>query len=165
MDELITQEKLDRAALDTVVEFLEAQSAEKALIAALPAALSVGAQERNEFDKLTVEEALKQISSMRQRTEMTIREGAANAAFAEAEALGAWAILDVEQDAVRAADSAVMEAQAAVSHAESERSAAKTSVEDHRKALSSALVQEALAEDQTKLAADAAVMEAQAAVS
>mmetsp|Transcript_2670 Transcript_2670/g.8281 ORF Transcript_2670/g.8281 Transcript_2670/m.8281 type:complete len:375 (+) Transcript_2670:77-1201(+) len=136
-------EEQDTAA---VMDCLSLVCAEQALMAAAPHALAAKPSERRQFDNTTLQEIARVLGQTSTKVEEELAAGAEGEADAEAEALGAWAILDIARERLGEAKFALNQTQRAIKAAESAEEAAKTNVESCRAAVSATLVQQTLTE-------------------
>mmetsp|Transcript_36722 Transcript_36722/g.85287 ORF Transcript_36722/g.85287 Transcript_36722/m.85287 type:complete len:304 (-) Transcript_36722:26-937(-) len=123
---------LEAGDADVVVRVLEARRADKALLAAVPCALRVPVESRQEFDRFTVSEAADVISKMTAEVEAEFAASFREAEYAEAERLGAWALMDVAALAASAQQAALTDAEAAVRDAEVGLKVAKVTLAGRR---------------------------------
>mmetsp|Transcript_127538 Transcript_127538/g.366901 ORF Transcript_127538/g.366901 Transcript_127538/m.366901 type:complete len:408 (-) Transcript_127538:100-1323(-) len=137
-------------ASGVLVALLEKRHAEKALIAAAPAALGIPAAARSDFDRFTVQAAMRFVGEVVTSLEETLASGAQQAANAEAERLGSWAILDDERERAAELEARIAAAEGILGDAETSRRAASADVGAKQQALSDKLIAETLAESRLK---------------
>merc|ERR1711865_398397 len=87
------------AAIDMVVGLLEEINAEKTLVAAVPGSYKPKPEQRGPFDKLCVDGVTNVVGKHRASLEADFATAEQQATEATAEALGLWALLDVEKQA------------------------------------------------------------------
>jgi len=133
-------------ASESIASFLTAQRAEKPLVVAVPTAFGLAPDARSQFDKLVVDSAKKVLHDSLAETQAAVDAGAEAAKNAEAELLGAWAVLDCARDRVAAADTALSAAKAALVEAQSAQKAEEAGVAAATERLQTALAEHALAE-------------------
>lgn len=125
--------------LTQVVAFLESMGAEKALVVAVPGALGATPAQRQGFDVVVMDWVKKTLVDEAAAANAALAAAAPAERDIAAQALGAWAVLDVARDRASEADSALAEAQATLAEALAEREAASAQRSGH-------LVQQTLAE-------------------
>lgn len=149
------EESQAEAPLDEIVAYLEEVGAEKALIAAVPGALERTPAERGAFDAITLAEVNELLSQSLASLAAEIAEGAQTERHASAEAMGAWAVLDISEGRSADAAAALCSAQEGQEAALAERQAAEALAQTRSAAVTDALVQRTLAEEKVSEAAGA----------
>lgn len=134
-------------AAESIATFLTAKRAEKTLVAAVPAALALVPDARSQFDNLVVDSAKTALHDALVEAQAALDAGAEAAKYAEAESLGAWAVLDCARDRATAADATLSAAKAALVDAQSVQEAKVAAVAAATERLQVALVEQTLAED------------------
>lgn len=150
LEKLRTEEDVQDTDVARVVDYLREVDAEEALMAAGPHVLATRPSERREFDNSVLEEVGRVLAQTSAEAAERLAEGADGEAYAEAEALGAWAILDLAHEKKENARYAANVAKRAVKSAEDGEVAAKAAVESCRAEMSASLVQQTLAEARIK---------------
>jgi len=133
-------------ASESIAAFLTAQRAEQPLVEAVPAAFGVAPDARSSFDNLVVDSANKVLHDSFAKAQAAVAAGAEAAQHAEAELLGAWAVLDCARDRASAADAALSAAKAALVEAQGARKAEGAGVAAAAEKLQTALAEQVLAE-------------------
>jgi len=131
---------------ENITTFLTTMRAEKPLVAALPAALVLAPDARSQFDTLVVDSAKAVLQGSLTEAQAAVDAGAEAAKNAEAERLGAWAVLDCARERAASADAALSAAKAMLADAQSAQAAKGAEVVAAADRLQVALVQQALAE-------------------
>mmetsp|Transcript_56201 Transcript_56201/g.171172 ORF Transcript_56201/g.171172 Transcript_56201/m.171172 type:complete len:356 (-) Transcript_56201:231-1298(-) len=133
-------------ASESIAEFLTAQRAEKPLVVAVPSAFGLAPDARSQFDNLVVDSAKKVLQDSLAEAQVAVDAGTQAARNAEAELLGAWAVLDCARDRASAADTALSAAKAALVEAQSAQKAEEAGVATATERLQTALAEHVLAE-------------------
>jgi len=129
-----------------LADFLAAQRAEKPLVVAVPSAFGLAPDARSQFDGLVVDSATKVLRDALAEAQAAVDAGAQAARNAEAELLGAWAVLDCARDRAAAAESALSAAKAALAEAQSAHKAEAAGITAASERLQTALAEHVLAE-------------------
>lgn len=142
--------KSEKPPTAKVVAFLEEAKVEKALLAAAPSALAVRPAERKAFDNVAMEEISKIIEHSGADLDEKLAAGEPEERQALAEALGAWAILDVARDRVKEAKAALTAARRTLRDAEATEATALDAETTRREAQGEALAQQSQAAEKIK---------------
>eukprot|EP00448_Togula_jolla_P021768 CAMPEP_0170591286 /NCGR_PEP_ID=MMETSP0224-20130122/12323_1 /TAXON_ID=285029 /ORGANISM="Togula jolla, Strain CCCM 725" /LENGTH=373 /DNA_ID=CAMNT_0010915141 /DNA_START=56 /DNA_END=1177 /DNA_ORIENTATION=- len=131
---------------DLVLEYLAENGAEQALQAAARSAFHRSPAERHPFDVITLEAVQANLALYQAAASEKVATSAPSAESAQAELLGAWAVLDVARDQIMTIKEAIGEAEQALELASQSFTAAETEAKALRQALSGCLVQQTLSE-------------------
>lgn len=132
--------------VDELVDFLQDIRAEKSLVMAVPSAFRTERAARSAFDNFAIDAAREIVSQKVAELEKDVADNAGEVAHAQAETLGAWAIVSCTQDDKKAAEEAAAVAQGQVQEAKEAKTAASKHVKEQKAALSTRLVEQTLAE-------------------
>jgi len=130
-----------------VHEHLTALGAEPALIAAVPGAMAVQAEQRGAFDSLTTRALTSCLSERAEKVDSLLAKTQADERSASSYALGAWAFADEAKVQAVAAAEKVSEAEKSLASVTAELKKYSASVTAHEKVLQHALAEEAQAND------------------
>jgi len=139
-------EELRDGCIEAVCNYLGEQGGDVVLLAALPKALALPPAKRGPFDTIAVEAASSTFAQKVSTLAAQIAEGEERFEDAEAEYLGAWAILDVARDQEKLASDERDEADAALEKVIVEKKLAISKVLDQDAALANVLSQATLLE-------------------
>jgi len=129
-----------------LVDFLQEFRAEKSLMVSVPAAFRAERAARSPFDNFAIDAARDIVSQKVAELDKDISANAGEVAHAQAETLGAWAIVSCTQDDKKAAEDAASLAKAQVQEAKDAKTEAAKHVKEQKAALSTRLVEQTLAE-------------------
>jgi len=137
----------DVSLANLVTEYLQSVKAEKALIAAVPGVLKCQPSERRGFDALAFETIKEVVCQSANALSTEVATAAKEERYAEAEALGAWAVADVERDKLNKLSDARAEAQRNLQQAEAAEAAAVHAAASQVEAVRKAVADQTAAEE------------------
>jgi len=146
LERLQSVEAAPENVVDELVEFLTDFCAEKSLVVSVPAAFRVERSARSSFDNFAIDAAREFVSQRLAELEKDIAANADDVAHAQAETLGAWAIMSCGQDDLAAAEKACEDAVEKVKEAKEGKTAAQKFLKDQKAEMSARLVEQTLAE-------------------
>lgn len=133
-----------------VQEQLKAIGGEPALIAAVPGALAVPAEQRGAFDVLTTQALTSSLKDRAQVVESTLSKNQNEEKSASSFALGAWAFADVAKGQAASAAEKVTESEKALAAVTAELKKCSANVTTQEKALKVALGEQTLADEKVQ---------------
>lgn len=136
--------------VNVVQEQLTLIGAEPALIAALPGAMAVPAEQRGAFDALATQALTSSLKDRAQIVESMLSKNQEEERSASSFALGAWAFADVAKGQATSAAEKVAESEKALAAMTTEMKKCSSNVTVHEKALQAALAEQALADEKVQ---------------
>lgn len=147
-----TDEKGDAEDIET---FLHDEKAESVLIAALPSVLAKEPSERIGFDLVALASVKEFIGNKVADLDAEIAAEAARQADAHAEAVGAFAVMDLAKERLQDAVARLKEAEAAVEECREKLKETNAAMQQEERSLAEGLVEVSMAEAQTRQCCEA----------
>lgn len=136
--------------VNVVEEQLQAIGAEPALIAAVPGAMVVPAEQRGAFDILATQALTTALKERAAKVDSMLEKNKEDERSASSFALGAWAFADVAKGQAAAAAEKVASAETALSSVTTELKKFTSNVSSQDRQLQSALAEQTLADEKVK---------------